>query len=207
MRPPFRRDYCRDFPEGRSMIDHPLFFDLCADSLQLPKLLLGVELNAVQVNFCLRGKARIELGAQVIVWRVVGFGGMKDQLIDFAGVVMPLSDFDLPCADVLGVVEDMLEVVEIHERALEFIELKVADIRSARNFSHQPWHPAPAVGAGFEAQAAVDAIAGSIAQNHTAARRERGEYNLARFIFAHRLARLRIDNFNQRQVRMDVISG
>ena len=68
---------------------------------------------------------------------VVGLGDVQDQLIDFERVVVALAEFDLPGADVRGVVEDVFEVIEIDERAFEFVELQVAHVGAARDFADE----------------------------------------------------------------------
>lgn len=53
---------------------------------------------------------------------------MDDELIDIERVVVVFTDFELPCADAGGVVDEVLELIEVDEGAFELIEVQVVDV-------------------------------------------------------------------------------
>ena len=107
----------------------------------------------------------------------------------------------------LHAVEDVFELVEIDERALELAEVHLAHLRDARDVAREPRHQRAAVGARLVEEPAIRAIARAIAQHHAAAGGERRADDLARFALAARFAGLRIDDLDEREVRVDVIAG
>ena len=188
------------------MIDDALFFQLGSDALECAHFLLGMKLDPVRVDLRLAGEMRVEPGAELVVAGRVGLGDVEDDFVEVERVVVLLAEFELPGADVLGVVEDVLEVVEIDERALELVDVEFADFGVAGDFTDQPGDTQPAVGAGLVEKAAVDAVAGAVAQDHGAARVERGEDDLAGLALAAQFAGLGIYDLDERAVRVDVVA-
>jgi hypothetical protein len=105
------------------MVHELLFLELHADTLEAAHLLGVVELDAVRGNLAARGEAGAEVVDEMVVVGSVDFLDVQDELVHFERVVVQLAQFNLPGADVRGVVEDVLELVEVHERALDFVEL------------------------------------------------------------------------------------
>src|SRR2546423_1113482 len=61
--------------------------------------------------------------------------------------------------------------------------------------------------AGFVGQAAIDKITSAIAQNDAAARVERSENDFAGRPWRENLAGLRINDFDEREIRIDVVAA
>ena len=117
------------------MIDDALLFELRADSLFGAHFFGGVEFDAVGVNLGFAREVAMQFLAQRSVVAGIGLGDVEDDLIEFMRVVVDFAQFELPGADVRDVVEDVLELVEIHERALEFVEAHLAHVGVARNIA------------------------------------------------------------------------
>ena len=89
----------------------------------------------------------------------------------------------------------MLELVKVHQRAFEFVEIHFLDFGAARNPTDEPWHAAMAVGATFVRQAAVNVIPGTVTQDDRAARVKRSENDFAGLAGRHNFAGTGIDDF------------
>jgi len=60
---------------------------------------------------------------------------MDQNDVGFQRVVVAFSEFDLPCSEAFGVVEDVFESVEIDEGAFELVDMEVFEIGDAGDFS------------------------------------------------------------------------
>ena len=99
----------RGGPGGfRAMIDQFLFLYECADALQMADFFGRMKKNAVWMDFKLLETALAQFGSKLFLVRAVGRLHMQDKLIQLQRVIVHLSELDLPCADVVGVIEDML---------------------------------------------------------------------------------------------------
>ena len=117
------------------------------------------------------------------------------------------SEFELPRADVRGVVEDVLELVEVHERAFDFVELDFLEGAAARNFPDKARQLAAAVRASRVSQTAVNVVARAVAQHHGPARIKWREHNLAGLAVRHWLAGLWIHDFHDPEVGIEMVAG
>ena len=120
------------------VVNEFLFLQQNADALQPPHFLRVVKQNPVRMNVGVLVAAFAQFAAQLRFVRAVGFLDVEDDFVQFERVVVDLAQFHLPRADVRRVVEDVFQFVEIHERALDFVEVHLLDFRAARNPSDQP---------------------------------------------------------------------
>src|SRR2546423_1670766 len=81
---------------------------------------------------------------------------MQDEFVQIMGIIVNLSQLDLPGADLLNVVEHMLQFVEINQRAFDLVEIHLLDFGTARNISEQSWQRATAMRTCFVSQAAIN---------------------------------------------------
>src|SRR5207245_2741141 len=89
----------------------------------------------------------------------------------------------------------------------ELFEVHFLDFRAARDISHQSRHRAPAIGTRFEGQPAVNVVPGSITQDYCSAGLQRSENDLARLAWREDFSRSRINDFNDAQVRIEMVTA
>jgi len=76
------------------------------------------EHDPVRMHLGLAVKAVVQFADELLIGRAIRLGHMQDEFIQIERVIARLAQFELPGADVRGVIEDVFELVEIHERAL-----------------------------------------------------------------------------------------
>ena len=189
------------------MIHHALFFELGADALFVSEFLDGMEFHPVGMNLQFPHEPVAEQRGEAGRVELVNFFDVQDEFVALERVVVAFAQFHLPSADVFHVVEHVLEVVEIHQGAFEFIDPQFAHVGAPGNLAHQPRHDPAAERARLVEEPAVDAVPRAVPEHHAAPGVERGEHDLARFAFPAGGARGGIDNLQERQVRVDVVSG
>src|SRR2546427_6448588 len=129
-----------------------------------------------------------EVAAELGFVLAVGLLHMKDQFVHLQWIVVDLSQFDLPGADVRGVIEQVLQFIEIHQRAFELVEIHLFDLGTAGDVADQSRQRSATMRARLTGEAAVNVIAGAITQNDGTARVERRENNFPRLAGALNLA-------------------
>ena len=128
-----------------------------ADALELAHFVCAVKQDPVGMNFGLAVKiVRASSRRQPRFVGAVEFLHVEDEFIEIERIVVDLAQFDLPRADVRGVVEDVFQLVKVHERAFELVEIHLFDFRAARNIADEPRQRSAAMRARFIDQAAVN---------------------------------------------------
>src|SRR2546421_9991240 len=121
-----------------------------------------MEQDAVRMNFEVGQTALAEVAAKLCFVRAVDFLDMQDEFVQLVRVVVDLAQFDLPGADLRSVIEDVLELVEIHESSLDLIEGHRLDLRAPGNVPEKTWNSPAAVRAGLVRQSTVNVIASPV---------------------------------------------
>ena len=132
---------------------------------------------------------------------------MQNDFVEVKRVVVSFAKFQLPRADMRRIIEDVFKLVEIHECAFDFVEIHFLDFRTAGNSADEPRQGAMAIRTCLKRKSAVNEIAGAIAQHHRAARGERRENNFAGLAGWNNVAGLRINDFNDAEIGIKMITG
>src|SRR5208337_2549638 len=155
----------------------------------------------------MEGATRPQLAGQLRLVRAIELLNVEYQFVQLQGIVIDLPQLDLPGANVRGVVEHVLQFVEVNERAFDLFEIHLLDLGTAREVAEEPWQRASAMRALLVGQAAVREIAGAITQDHGAPRVERCEHQLTWLSWWERPAGLRINHFHDAEVGIKMITA
>ena len=93
--------------------------------------------NLVWMNLCLCDKAAVQIADELVFLNAARLVDVENQLIHLERIVVAFAQFELPGADMLGVVENVFELVEIHERPFDFIEPHLFHFRTAGDVADQ----------------------------------------------------------------------
>lgn len=189
------------------MVHKFLFFQHGSDALEFSNLFGVVEKDAVGTDIEVIEAALAQFTGELCLVTTIELLDMQNEFVEIERVVVELSQFDLPGADLLDVIEDMFQLVKINQCAFDFIEVHLLDFRTARNISKQPRQRASAMRAPFISETAINEITGAITQDDAAARVERSENNFTRRARWQDFAGLRIDDFDERQIGIEVVAA
>src|SRR5207247_9673224 len=114
-----------------AVVNDFLLFELDTDALKLAHFVRVVEDNLIGMNLRFGDKTIVQIANEFVLANAVGFVDVKNQFIDLQRVIVAFSQFQLPGTDMLGVIEDVLELIEIHKRPFDFVEPHFFDFRTA----------------------------------------------------------------------------
>src|SRR5688572_18428108 len=162
------------------MVGNLLLLEQTAHAEHVAELLDGVEEDRIWSELRSFVEAAPQHFAQAgLVGLTVG-GDVQQHLVAFVRVITMLAQLDLPGGDTALIVEEMLEDIEVHQRAFELVEIQRAALAHTRDWSDDTRALAAAVRARFPREAALRDVPRAIAQHHRAARVKRCEHDLAR---------------------------
>ena len=115
------------------MVDDFLFLQLFADTVHAAHFVPVVEDDVVGGELGEFVKAFVDLAFENVVV-AVDRDRVHENQVAFQRVVVAFADLDLPGAEAVGVIEDVFEAVEVDEGAFGFFQMKVAEVRGARDF-------------------------------------------------------------------------
>src|SRR5437763_1182515 len=135
--------------------------------------------NSIGLNLELIEATLAQVAGDLSFIRAVGGLDVKDQFVKLQRIVIYLSQFDLPGADMGGIVEDVLQLIEVHQSALEFFQVHLLNLGTARDIAEQSWKAPATMRTGFIGEAAIRVVSGAIAQDDRAAGVEWSENQFA----------------------------
>jgi len=193
--------------EAGAVIDEFLFFEEQADALEPLDFVGGVEKDAIGLDLEAGQAAFAQFAAYLVFIGTIDFLDVEDDFVEFERIVVNFAELNLPGADVRNVIKDMIKFIEIDECALDFIEVHFPDFGAARDIADEARDRAVAVRARLVGQAAVNVVAGAIAQDNGATGVEWGENQFAGTTGRERRAGLRIDDFHDAEIRIKMITA
>src|SRR5262245_10396682 len=159
------------------------------------------------MDFKVRGAAFTEGAGQQGFVRAVDLLDVEDEFIQLVGIVVDLAQFDLPRADIRGVIEQVFQFIEINQRTFDLVKIHRPHFGAAGDITNQSWQLAAAMRTRFIKQTAIDEVAGPITHDYTAAGVERCEHQFARLARRERRAGLRINNLHDAEVRIKMVTA
>src|SRR5437667_3872609 len=191
---------------GLAVVNDFRLFELHTDALQFAHFVRVVEDNPVGMNLRFGDETIVQIANEFVLTNIVGLVDVKNEFIDLQRVIVAFSQFQLPGADVLGVIEDVLELIEIHQRPFDFVEPHFFDLRTAGDVADQARRSPATTRAGFIYQAAVNEISGAITQHYCAPGVEWSENQFAGLARWKDLAGSGVHQLEQAQVGREMIA-
>src|ERR1043166_5700287 len=107
------------------MIGNLLFLQQLAHALQAANFPCRMKNNAVGGNLEVIDTTLSQLSADGGLFGPIDFLDVQNQFINFERVIVDLSQFNLPGADIGRFIQHMLQFIEINERPLELVEFNL----------------------------------------------------------------------------------
>ena len=113
------------------MINEFLFFQDCSDTLEFSNFFGVVEKDAVGANVEMIEAALAQFTAELGLVAAIELLHVQDEFVQVERIIVKLSQLDLPRANLLDVIEDMLPM-QVVRRALSLAEARAGRSRAAK---------------------------------------------------------------------------
>src|ERR1051325_9135728 len=115
------------------MVHKLLLLQNRSNPLKFSDLLRVVKNDAIRPDIEILDAALAQITAELLFIAAVELLNVQNEFIEIERIVIQFPQFDLPCADLLNVVQHVLQFIEVNQRAFNLIQVHLLDFGAARN--------------------------------------------------------------------------